>query len=463
MGYGVPYLIISPTALLSMIGLAIGPDKTIPTPKENWKDVIIDVVIPAYNEEKNIVLALATLSEQTQKLRQIYVCDDGSRDATVLYARKFSESKNIPCTVLTKEKSEGKTAFLKQVTRNSDSDVLFVLDGDTILRSENYIETVVKELYQGAGIASACGNVLPLMKKDKDRIINQYNRKEFEREYPKMMNVYQSWFDKIQYKLSSYYREELYLYLEKFIYHGEMVFFGTIVNPIGCAVAYRRKNLQEIFDAYEADLGNNLTTSEDIFLGFAFLNAGYKNVMTRSVYALTQEPKIFKLPVQIFKWSSSFMQCCYYFNDLVLSPFKIFKVLYKKIKEKYSWDANKHQEMRKIKEAYRQAFGAQITEKYSRPIGWYIFTAVFEKCCFPFILLMLMYFGFWEMLAYTVMAEIFVYSFLVFSFHNNANITTLFKSIMFSPLRYIVLLFDIVIIAGFIKDIYFQDNREWTK
>ncbi|MHB1271222.1 MAG: hypothetical protein ACYCZD_00370 [Rhodanobacter sp.] len=56
------------------------------------------------------------------------------------------------------------------------------------------------------------------------------------------------------------------------MYHGQTTFFGGITNPVGCAVAYRREYVADLFDRYEPQFGDNLTNSEDIFIGFALIN-----------------------------------------------------------------------------------------------------------------------------------------------------------------------------------------------
>ena len=121
------------------------------------------------------------------------------------------------------------------------------------------------------------------------------------------------------------YREVLYLFLQRFVYRGQMAFFGTTSNPVGCAVAYRRKYVRALFDHIGPILGDDLTNSEDIFIGFAMLNEGYRNIQLTDVYARTVEPEVQRLPRQIYLWSSSFLQSCYYFDPLLRSPFKVFK------------------------------------------------------------------------------------------------------------------------------------------
>ena len=125
--------------------------------------------------------------------------------------------------------------------------------------------------------------------------------------------------------VTNIYREVLYLFLQRFVYRGQMVFFGTTTNPVGCAVAYRRKYVEQLFDYFGPIFGDDLTNSEDIFIGFSMLNEGYRNIQLTDVYARTVEPEIQRLPRQVYLWSSSFLQSCYYFDPLVRSPFRIIK------------------------------------------------------------------------------------------------------------------------------------------
>jgi hypothetical protein len=121
------------------------------------------------------------------------------------------------------------------------------------------------------------------------------------------------------------YREVLYLFLQRFVFHGQMTFFGTVSNPAGCAVAYRRTYLEALFDAVEPQLGDDLTNSEDIFIGLAMLNEGYRNVQVIDVLARTVEPEVQRLPKQLNLWSSAFLQSAFYFDALLKSPFKALK------------------------------------------------------------------------------------------------------------------------------------------
>ena len=59
------------------------------------KIYVISVVIPTYNEEKDIGLCLSSLKEQSYKNLEVIVVDDGSTDKTREIVKKFKKIKLI--------------------------------------------------------------------------------------------------------------------------------------------------------------------------------------------------------------------------------------------------------------------------------------------------------------------------------------------------------------------------------
>lgn len=323
-----PYFVVSPNTVLSLIGVLRGPDQTRPTPAEDWREAKVDVVIPAFNEAENIVLCLASVVRQTLKPRHIILIDDGSTDDTVERAQAFCSMHGVELTAIKRRKPIGKTPTIKRQAREFDSDVEFILDADTVLQSDNYIERTVQELYQAVGIASAFGTILPQRRRDRQRSRENASIRAFEANHPSMRAVeHDGVLRNLRRGITNLYRETLYLFLQRFVYRGQLAFFGTTSNPVGCAVAYRRKYVKALFDHISPILGDDLTNSEDIFIGFAMLNEGYRNIQLTDIYARTEEPEAQRLPRQIYLWSSSFLQSCYYFDALLRSPFKVFKRL----------------------------------------------------------------------------------------------------------------------------------------
>lgn len=459
-----PYFILSPNTVLSIVGLIHGPDQTVPTPADDWRDATVDVVIPAFNEESNIPLCLAALARQTRKPTRIILIDDGSQDRTVDYAQTFCALNGMDLISIRRAHSIGKTPTLKRQSREFDSDVEFILDGDTVLESENYIDRVVEELYKGAGIASACGTVLPLRDRDRRAMLESDALQTFLKSHPEA-TIYprEGVFHHLQRGITNLYREALYFFLQRFVYQGQMAFFGSILNPVGCAVAYRRDVLKTIvFDRYEPILGDDLTNSEDIFIGFAMNDNGYRNIQLTDVTARSQEPEVGRVPGQIYLWSSSFLQSCYYFDELMRSPFKSLKRRRKKQEEQAELAAGLA-DKRVHHEQYRQPWGIDYTIQYGRPIGWVLFMSALEKVAFPTALLIMIILQMWEPLAITLLAETAVSTAILVALAKGHRLEYFFKGLLVTPLRYAVLLFDLITVGRFAADLWIFRNRRWRK
>jgi glycosyltransferase involved in cell wall biosynthesis len=518
-----PYFVLGPNTVVSLLGLMRGADQTVPTPVEDWREAKVDVVIPAFNEEETIVMCLASVLRQTLQPRRILLIDDGSTDRTVACARAFCSHRGVELTIIQRRKPIGKTPTIKRQARELDSDVEFILDGDTILESDTYIERVVQELYKGVGIASACGTILPLRRRDRAANEAQPSVRQFADAMPWRMPIRREGrLTGLLRGITNVYREVLYLFLQRFIYHGEMAFFGTITNPVGCAVAYRRKYIEALFDHIGPRLGDDLTNSEDVFIGFALLNEGYRNVQLTDVYARTQEPEVTRLGRQVYLWSSSFLQSCYYFDGLVRSPFKVHKRWPLRRRRRSSrqqpppsrglvaapapvavpagpalqaeWtrpmlslhttmqmsavalleppvatprpepEKPRHgEERRVVSEPYRQAFGRKRTQEYGRPVGWLLLAAAIEKVFFPTILLLMMIVGNWYGVGLTVAIETAIGVFALVLVTKGQRLEYLLKGLVVAPLRYTLLAWELVTIGRFATDLWVTKNREWRK
>jgi len=446
--------------LISVIGLMRGPDTTPANPRDDWRDATVDVVIPAFKEEDNIIHCLASLARQTVRPRNVILVEDGAKDLTVPRAREYAAAAGMHLTVIERASSIGKTPTIKRQSREFDSDVEFILDGDTFLESPDYIARCVQELYEGIGIASACGTILPMRPKDRHALAQTeefrrwHGAPTYDDPHKNRGALHSLWW-----WITNTYRECLYLFLQRFVYKGQMVFFGGITNPVGCAVAYRRKYIKDLFDRYEPIFGDDLTNSEDIFIGFALNNEGYRNVQLQDVLARSEEPEVQRLPRQVYLWSSSFLQSCYYFDALLRTPFKTVKRWRKRREEKQSGV----EELRLVKEQYRQPFGEKYTLEYGRPIGWAMFLSAVEKIGFPTALIIMLVLRMWEPLAVTIIAELLLSLAALVVVARGARISTLLKGIAITPLRYALMVADTYTIGRFAFDLWITGNRKWRK
>ena len=508
-----PHFVFSPNTLLSIIGLLRGRDTDPPVSAGDWRDATVDVVIPAFNEQDNIVRCLGSVLRQSLRPRNIVVVDDGSSDATAARAAAFGQFHGIDVTVVQRPSSMGKTPAIKEQARTLDSDVLFVLDADTLLESDTYIERTVQDLYEGVGIASAWGSILPLREKDRDAANESTEVRAFLKAStwcrpapPK------SPLRRLASAITNTYREVLYLFLQRFVFHGQMAAFGTVSNPAGCAVAYRREYLVTLFDAVEPLLGDDLTNSEDIFIGFAMLNEGYRNVQVLDVCARTVEPEVQRLPKQIYLWSSAFLQSTFYFDALVKSPFKVLKrwrlrrgprdgsggrlepivgtagsvayagagtmmppsaVLSLDITNALpgGWvpaGAGAHvgsdiDERGRIQAPHRHAFGHEHTRTYGRPVGWALLSSAVEKIGLPTVLLLMVVFHNWEGLIITIAAETLLTVTALIVVMRGRRLEFLIRGVAITPIRYALVIAELITIARFASDVWLTRNRRWRK
>jgi glycosyltransferase involved in cell wall biosynthesis len=512
-----PYFVLGPSALVSLTGLFRGPDPTTPTPAEDWRTARVDVVIPAFNEADTIVLCLASLLRQTLRPRRVILVDDGSTDGTIESAKAFCERNGLHLQAIQRAKPIGKTPTIKRQARELDSDVEFILDGDTVLESPDYIERAVRELYQGVGIASACGTILPMRRRD---------RRAFAADpavwaFGAVPDVPQPVAEEPRGRaflrgITNLYREVLYLFLQRFIYRGQMVFFGTITNPVGCAVAYRRKYVEALFDRFGPLLGDDLTNSEDIFIGMAMLDAGYRNIQLTDVYARTVEPECHRLPKQVYLWSSSYLQSCFYFDALLRSPLLAIR-RWLGVPKCAAQAASVHAatagpmpalagagalpagdpsvqamlrtaragagpmvsgggevvmpgdfaelraDRRRVREQYRQPFGREHTQRFGRPVGWLLAAGLVEKIFFPLALVLMLLLAQWEALFVTLGFESLIAVAALVIVTKGRRLEYFFKGLAVIPLRYALIASEVVTLGRFATDLWITRNRKWRK
>lgn len=512
-----PYFILSPNTILSALGFVHGPDPVVPTPAEDWRAARVAVVIPALNEAKTIVLCLASLMRQTLRPHRITLVDDGSRDATVRVAEAFARMHALDLTIVRRDTSTGKTPGLKQQARTESSDVLFVLDADTELESPTYLARTVEELYSAPGVASVCGLVLPQGRAHRRRAIEQPAVQRFVAAHPHHRFTEDRGWHVLSRGATNMYRDVLYSYLQRFVYRGENLVFGTIANPVGCAVAYRRAYLEKLFEEFEPKFGDDLTNSEDIFIGLAMIDAGYRNVQLTDVVARTVEPELQRLPRQVYLWSSAFLQSCFYFDALLTSPFRTLRrrkgqghggglragtrplrpaampqnvalaaalpapsplgsfplprlTAFLRGSEPQpappafaGGPAAADGERRRVAEPYRQPFGREWTRRLGRPAGWMLMTAAIEKVFFPSVLLILALLGNWSGVAWTAVLETAIGATVLALVMSGQRLQYAAKAVAVAPIRYALLVSELVTLGRFASDIWVRKDRRWRK
>ncbi len=123
----------------------------------------LSIGIPAYNEEEGIENLLNSIHLQKQKsyvIEKIIVASDGSTDNTESIVSKISKKKNNVMLVPYK-KREGKAERLNNLLKLNKSEILLILDADTIL-SEIYILEKLFKYFKKAEVGIVGLNMKPV-------------------------------------------------------------------------------------------------------------------------------------------------------------------------------------------------------------------------------------------------------------------------------------------------------------
>lgn len=408
-----PWFVSGPATLLAAIGHCRGADPTVPTPAEDWRAAVVDAVIPVSRDQHTIIHCLASLLRQTLPPRRVLLVDDGGirRDHAIQLAREFARANGVELEMVVRTWSIGRAATIKRQAREFDGDVLFVLDADTVLASPDYIERCVRELYQGIGIASACGTVEPL--------------RVAQRRLLAAAPEFRRWLDDDDYRdplappdhlhhlwrqAGDEYRAHVARVQQGFIDRGLMCRYGGVDAPSGEAIAYRRRYLKDLFDRYEPVRGDDLTASEDLFIARAFAMEGYRSIRLADVVAGVQYPRWHYLPLQAWRWTVASLQNDLYFNPLLRTPYTAARHRWREwLRRRHRRSPYPHDrtaDLRRIHEAYRQPFGERLTHRQGRPIGTGLLLLALERVGYPIAVLALALGGWWVALALVAGVEI---------------------------------------------------------
>jgi glycosyltransferase involved in cell wall biosynthesis len=452
------YWFLSPSLVLAIVGKLRGWDRTVPTPAVDWRRAVVDVLIPAKNEEASVATALASLFRQDLPFRRVVVFDDASTDRTSQVVERYARESGRAVELVKRPQSLGKTPALREFCEQTDADAIVILDADTVLVSPNYLSRLIEELFKNAGVSATCGEVMPLT----DR-----RRRQMEQADPALQAVHKEFdlgvragspWTRLLTTLTIWYRTPLYVLLQRTLYDGTLKLFGAQMNPVGCAVAYRASRLRECFAYAAPRVGDNLSMSEDIYIGHYFNWKGYRNFQVSDVRCESGEPPLTRLPRQLFLWSSGFLQSAYYFKDLPLSPLRLLKRIWNRSRKHMVNNSDK----RRIREQYRAAWGEQVTRREGRPVGWLDLIGLVEKLTYPLILLYLAIFSheaFWI----TIGAETLVCMLLVLATADPGNrLKYAAMLVPATPIRLMSLCVDMFAVWKCIGDIA-VGNRAWRK
>lgn len=441
---------LGPNALISAIGLLRGPERTLPTPGEDWRFASVDVVIHACGHQPDIAYCLASLLAQDQPIRRLILIDDGGvrGDHAAQIASEFALANAMPLEVIERLWTLGKAPTLKRQARELDSDVLFVIDGDVVLESPDYIRRCVQALYEGVGIASVSGSYRPSRGEDRRRWANSDAFRHWVAGDPYIDPRLRG--DRVQ-RLLAWFgdacRECSGRFQQSFINRGQMALFGGVAAPHGRATAYRRGYLKDVFDRYEPVYGDGITGLPDLFVAMALNNEGYRNVQLRDAQAHAPGPALERLPLQHCRTTSAYLQSCAAFDVLLRSPLKWPRRLWRRWRGRHGGRGGA--DARRVVEAYRQPFGERLTREQGRPIGWSQAATALEKVLIPALAVALAAMGQASAALGVLLADAVVWAAVVAATVAPVGRSALFaKALLCTPVRLLLMFADLLTVMA---------------
>lgn len=227
----------------------------------------VSVIVPAYNEEVNIVRTIDNLKQQDYPALHIYLVDDGSKDHTLgKVMEKFSNDGKV--TVLAK-KNGGKASALNYGIAACKTDFVVCVDADTQLQADAVSRLMKHFIADEAGrVGAVAGNV---------KVGNQRN----------MLTYWQA----IEYTTSQNFDRMAYSNIN-----------AVTVVP-GAIGAFRKKALEEV-GGFTTD-----TLAEDCDLTMSINEHGYVIENENYAVAMTEAPETVRQFVkQRIRWSFGVMQ-----------------------------------------------------------------------------------------------------------------------------------------------------------
>ncbi len=214
------------------------------------------IVVPAYNEEKNIedcLNSIFSLNYPKDKI-EIIVVDDGSKDSTISIIKKF---KNVK---LLQQKHLGKVEALNLGIKNSSYEFVFTIDSDTTL-DKNCLKDLISP-FEDKGIGATTGN---------NKVKNKHS----------IITMFQN----IEYNMGNLIRNS---------------FSTTFNNGIwfsGSLACYRKSVLEKV-GYFKKD-----TMAEDQDIALEIKKSGFKTICSPTAYGYTIVPdKIKDLYRQRVRW-----------------------------------------------------------------------------------------------------------------------------------------------------------------
>ncbi|WP_292010685.1 polysaccharide deacetylase family protein [Chryseobacterium sp.] len=240
----------------------------------------VSIIVPAYNEEVNIVSSLHNLLKQSYPNYNIIMVDDGSKDST--YEKVQAEFSHHPELKIFTKSNGGKASALNFGIANTDAEYVVCIDADTKLQ-HNAVEYLIARFLNAdpeEKVAAVAGNV---------KVGNKVN----------WLTRWQS----IEYTTSQNFDRLAYAHINA---------ITVIPGAIG---AFKRSVIDKV-GGYSSD-----TLAEDCDLTVKILKEGYTVANENRAVAITEVPEtVNQFLKQRFRWTYGIMQMFWKQKQTFLNP-----------------------------------------------------------------------------------------------------------------------------------------------
>lgn len=240
----------------------------------------VSIIVPAYNEEVNIVSSLQNLLKQTYPNFNIIMVDDGSKDST--YEKALEAFPDHPKLKIFTKSNGGKATALNFGISETDAEYVVCIDADTKLQQDAVKYMIARFLNSNPEekIAAVAGNV---------KVGNRVN----------WLTKWQA----IEYTTSQNFDRLAYAHINA---------ITVIPGAIG---AFKRSVIIEA-GGYSSD-----TLAEDCDITVKILKAGYTVANENRAVAVTEAPETVKQFLkQRFRWTYGIMQMFWKQRQTFLNP-----------------------------------------------------------------------------------------------------------------------------------------------
>ncbi|MAU14850.1 MAG: glycosyl transferase family 2 [Muricauda sp.] len=233
------------------------------------------VIVPAYNEGKQVYHTLISLSESDfpkDKL-QLIAIDDGSQDDTWRWIQEAKKELGDCVSIYKQPKNKGKRHALYRGFNEGNGEIFVTVDSDSIVDKDT-LRNLVSPFVTNKECGAVAGNI---------RVLN--NEKEL---LPKMLDV--------SFVLSF-----------EFVRSAESSLKSVLCTP-GALAAYRSEAVYACLPAWinQTFMGKPSDIGEDRAMTNMILKQGYHVLFQRNAYAYTNVPEKYKGLYKMFiRWGRS--------------------------------------------------------------------------------------------------------------------------------------------------------------